>query len=97
MDNAEGVVNNVTTQTTSILDKVSVENAMVYIEKYGLLRMFRKGHTFLKKGGTFMITLNHRFDADGGGGVIALVYGLASGTELESPGSAVSSLTASSS
>lgn len=36
MDNAEGVVNNVTTQTTSILDKVSVENAMIYIEKYGL-------------------------------------------------------------
>lgn len=53
----------------SILRNALLQN-FIYkdIEKYGLLRMFPQGHTFLKKGGTFLITLNHRFDADGGGG-----------------------------
>ncbi|WPR72396.1 mechanosensitive ion channel [Flavobacterium sp. NG2] len=36
MEKEEGVVNNVTTQTTSLLEKISIENLLGYIEKYGL-------------------------------------------------------------
>ncbi len=52
----------------SILRNALLQN-FIYkdIEKYGLLRLFPEGRTFIKKGGSFTVTLNHRFDQEGSG------------------------------
>ncbi|MCF8238558.1 MAG: DNA helicase RecQ [Saprospiraceae bacterium] len=52
----------------SILRNALLQN-FIYkdIEKYGLLRLFPAGRTFIKKGGSFKITLNHRYDNEGSG------------------------------
>ncbi|MEZ5031979.1 MAG: DNA helicase RecQ [Saprospiraceae bacterium] len=53
----------------SILRNALLQN-FIYkdIEKYGILKFFPKGRTFMKNGGSFIITLNHQFDDDGSGG-----------------------------
>ncbi len=52
----------------SILRNALLQN-FIYkdIEKYGLLRLFPAGRNFIKKGGSFKVTLNHSFVNEGGG------------------------------